>query len=66
MYVDYLGDNVLDSYDKERFISIQGKNGGWFRVSVTWPDNFIYPDLLTEEQASKLYEKELEWWDNKL
>lgn len=65
-YMDVLTDSILDQYDKERFISVQGSGGGWFRVSVTWPDNFRYPDLLTEEEAAELYKKELEWWNNKL
>jgi hypothetical protein len=65
-YMGNLADNTLNQYDKERFISVQGSDGGWFRVSVTWPDNFRYPDLLTEEEAAELYKKELEWWNNKL
>jgi hypothetical protein len=65
IYIDTFGDNVLDQYDKERFISIND-DGGWYRVSVTWPDLFRYPDILTEEEAIELYKKELEWWDNKL
>jgi len=65
IYVDGFGDNVLDQYSKDRFISIKA-GGGWYRVSVTWPDNFRYPDLLAEEEGAELYKKELEWWDNKL
>lgn len=65
-FVDKFSDGTLDYYDKERFMSVQGKSGGWFRISVTWPDLFRYPDLLTEEEALELYKKELEWWDNKL
>ena len=65
-YIDRLGDNILDYFDKERFISVQGNGGGWYRISVTWPDNFRYSDLLTEEEALELYKKELEWWNNKL
>jgi len=66
IYIDTFGDNVLDQYDKERFISVKDDAGAWYKVSVTWPDNFRYPDLLTEEAAAELYKKELEWWNNKL
>jgi len=65
-YIDRFNDGVLEYHDKERFISVQGPGGGWYRISVTWPDFFRYPDLLTEEEALELYKKELEWWHNKL
>ena len=66
IYIDALGDYTLDRYSKDRFISIKDDGGAWYRVSVTWPDNFRYPDLLTEEAAAELYKEELEWWNNKL
>lgn len=66
LFIDRLGDNDLDHYDKERFISVKDDAGAWYKISVTWPDNFRYPDLLTGEEAIELYKKELKWWDNNL
>ena len=64
-FVDKHADGTLDYFDKDRFISVK-EGEGWFRISTFWPDNFIYPDLLSEEEALEMYKKELEWWDNKL
>jgi len=64
-FVDKLPDGKLDYFDKDRFISVK-EGEGWFRISTSWPDEFRYPDLLSEEEAQELYKKELEWWDNKL
>ena len=49
----------------QKFVSVK-VGDGWFRISTYWPDNFIYPDLLSEEEALEMYKKELEWWYNKL
>ena len=65
LFVDTFMDGTLDYFDKDRFVSVKSGEG-WFRVGPAWPDEFIYPDLLSEEETLEMYKKELEWWDNKL
>lgn len=64
-YSFLVNNGTLEYFDKSRFVSI--KDGeGWFRVGPSWPDEFRYPDLLSEDEAEELFKKELEWWENRL
>jgi len=65
-FSDLFEDGILDTYDKSRFISVDMGDGAWYRISPTWPDEFRYPDLLSEDEAEELFKEELEWWNNNL
>jgi hypothetical protein len=65
-FIDFNGDGTLDRYLIERFISIKD-NDAWFKQNPKWPDGFNYPqDNVDEEEANKLFQKELEYWKSKL
>lgn len=65
VFIDDFGDGTLDYFDKDRFITVQ-QGDAWLRIRPSWPDKFRYPDLISKDEALKMYKKELEYWENKL
>lgn len=68
LFFDKWADGTLDSFDKDRFISVSCGEDSWRIIRINWPDNFNYPDdiRISEEKQKELYEDELKYWKNKL